>query len=125
MAATSQDQPDKLAGAEFTSRQLRLLKIAVIVMGITLVGGFFLVVGTIIYQAFMLGESDARPAASNKSGTLVPEAALSLSRGESVSHIALDGSRMAVHLTGPRGSEIRVIDLTTGATVSRIRLKSE
>ena len=125
MAATSQDQPDKPAGAAFTSRQLRLLKIAVIVMGITLVGGFILVVGTIVYQAFILGESDAPPAATTKYGALVPDAALSLEPGQSVSHVALDGSRMAVHLAGPRGSEIRVIDLTTGATVSRIRLKSE
>lgn len=125
MAATSQDQSDKLPGTVFTPRQVRLLKIAVIVMGIALVGGFFLVIGIIVYQASTLGESDARPAVAGEVMPVVPEAVLSLEAGQSISHIALDRSRIAVHLTGPGGSEIRVIDLTTGAVVSRIRLKSE
>ncbi len=124
MTATSGDRSDKVPRTEFTSRQLRILKIAVIVMGITLVGGFVLVVGTIVYQAYTLAESES-PGSTTPAVRFQPEATLSLEAGQSVSHIALDGSRMAVHLSGPRGNEIRVIDLTTGTVVSRIRLESE
>ncbi|MDH3579536.1 MAG: hypothetical protein OEM91_02785 [Hyphomicrobiales bacterium] len=125
MTTTSQGQSDKLPGTVFTPRQVRLLKIAVIVMGIALVGGFFLVIGVIVYQASSVGESDARPAVAQEAAPVVGEAALSLAAGESISHIALDGSRLAIHVIGPGVSEIRVIDLATGTVVSRIKLKRE
>ncbi len=40
-----------LTGTVFTARQVRILKIAVIVMGVLLVGGFAFVLAAIVYQA--------------------------------------------------------------------------
>ena len=34
-----------------------------------------------------------------------------------------DGNRLAVHLTGPTGPEIAVIDLATGKVVAHVKLK--
>ena len=44
-------QDDKLPGTVFSGRQVRILKIAVIAMGILLVGGFAFVLAAIVYQA--------------------------------------------------------------------------
>lgn len=117
MTATSQDQTEKIPGTVFSPRQVKQLKFAVIAMGIALVGGFALVMGTIVYQASSLGKST--PAAVAK------DASLALGSGETISHIALDGDRLAVHVTGPTGQEIRVIDMATGRVIARIGVKPE
>lgn len=123
------DEP--VAGTVFNARQVRLLKIAVIVMGVLLVGGFAFVLSAIVYQASQLGKSDpvaeggsagpARPAG----GALAPEIALPVGAGTTVSGVTLDGRRMAVQLDGPNGSEIAVIDLGSGRIVSRVKLKAK
>ncbi len=117
MVAAPRDQTEKLPGTVFTERQVRLLKLAVIVMGIALVGGFALVMGTIVYQASSLGKSV--PVAPDS------KASLALKPGEEISQFALDGDRLAVHVSGPDGNEIRVIDLTSGEVVARVAVKSE
>ncbi|MGI9382710.1 MAG: hypothetical protein ACR2PO_06115 [Methyloligellaceae bacterium] len=121
------DEP--VAGTVFNARQVRLLKIAVIVMGILLVGGFAFVLSAIVYQASKLGKSEpvregtsagpARPAGL----VLAPEIRLPVGAGTTVSGVTLDGSRMAVQLDGPNGPEIAVIDLGSGRIVSRVRLR--
>jgi hypothetical protein len=112
-------------GTVFTPRQVRMLKIAVIVMGVLLVGGFAFVLAAIVYQA-------SRPAqdASVTGARVVPgEGALSIdlpvAAGAAVSAMSLDGNRLAVHLNGPAGPEIAVIDLATGKVVAHVRLKPE
>lgn len=119
MTATSQDQTEKIPGTVFSPRQVKLLKFAVIAMGIALVGGFALVMGTIVYQASSLGKSTPTPAPVAK------DASFALGSGETISHIALDGDRLAVHVTGPTGQEIRVIDMATGSVIARIGVKPE
>ena len=54
-------EPDNtpLPGTVFTPRQVRMLKIAVIVMGLLLVGGFAFVLAAIVYQASRGGQSRA------------------------------------------------------------------
>ena len=124
--AETESESDIVPGTVFTPRQVRILKIVVIAMGVLLVAGFVLVIAVIVYQASSIGESVApaqsvaRPAypAPSGPGLIVPE-------GMSVSNMALDGNRLAVHLSGPNGSEIRIIDLGTGKVVQRIPLKSE
>jgi hypothetical protein len=37
--------------------------------------------------------------------------------------MSLDGNRLAVHLNGPAGPEIAVIDLATGKVIAHVRLK--
>lgn len=122
----TESQSDIVPGTVFTARQVRILKIVVIAMGVLLIGGFVLVIAVIVYQASGVGES-ATPVQSalRPADPAPPQAGLIVPQGMSISHMALDGDRLAVHLTGPKGSEIRIIDLGTGAVVRRIPLKSE
>ena len=57
MAVVSEPDNTPLPGTVFTPRQVRVLKIAVIVMGILLVGGFAFVLAAIVYQASKGGQS--------------------------------------------------------------------
>lgn len=120
--AESKSSSEPLPGTIFTPRQVRMLKWAVVVMGIMLVGGFALIMGAIVYQASNLRESGSAAVTTSSSEVI---RALNVPEGMSVSHIALGDNRLAIHLTGPGASEIRVIDLGTGAVVSRIPLQRE
>jgi Family of unknown function (DUF6476) len=123
MAVTSEPDNTPLPGTVFTPRQVRMLKIAVIVMGILLVGGFALVMATIVYQASKLGNNTVRsPAAA---ALAAPEAALSLPEDATVTSMALDGDRLALHLQTRAGPEIAVIDVTTGKVLSRIKINAD
>jgi len=99
-----------------------MLKIAVIVMGILLVGGFAFVIAVIAYQASNLGHD--RPAATATATVPGVETALTIPEGATVTSMALDGDRLALHLKSNAGTEIAVIDLTTGKVISRIRLNA-
>ena len=115
------NEPDNtpLPGTVFTPRQVRLLKIAVIVMGILLVGGFAFVLAAIVYQASRGGQDGAAAGAE-------PIAAeLHVPKDATVSTLSLDGGRLALHLQSSAGAEIVVIDLATGKTLARVRLKPE
>ena len=124
--AEPENQSDVLPGTVFTVRQVRILKRTVIAMGIMLVGGFAIVMSAIVYQASQLGESAGPlPAVQVPGTTDMPQGVLRVPKGMAITHMALDDNRLAVHLTGPKGSEIRVIDLGTGTVISTIRVKSE
>lgn len=96
----------------YTPSQMRLLKIAVIVMGVILLLGFVAVIGRIVW----LVNSAPKPAAGAAltSGALVAPGPLTLPKGAIVRHIALSGSRLAVHYESPEGSGIRIVDLVPG-----------
>ena len=119
MAVASEPDNTPLPGTVFTPRQVRVLKIAVIVMGILLVGGFAFVLAAIVYQASKGGQSAA--------GVGAPpadiEAELPIPKDATVTALSLDGDRLALHLNSAAGSEIAVVDLKTGQVVARIRLK--
>ena len=120
MAVLNEPDNTPLPGTVFTPRQVRVLKLAVIVMGILLVGGFAFVLAAIVYQAFK-GEQNGP-----SSGIEPPVAAeLHIPKDAAVSALALDGDRLALHLNSVEGPEIVVIDLATGKTLARIRLKPE
>ena len=123
MAVTSEPDNTPLPGTVFTPRQVRALKIAVIVMGILLVGGFGLVMATIVYQASKLG--DKKVSAPAATPATLPAAALSLPQGATVSSMALDGDRLALHLQTSTGPEIAVIDVVTGKVLSRIKINAD
>jgi|SRR5665811_139020 len=122
MAVTSEPDNTPLPGTVFTPRQVRVLKIVVIVMGILLVGGFAFVMAAIVYQASRLGEktSGAPPPAA----VSAPQAELVIPGDATITSMALDGDRLALHLQTETGSEIAVIDVTTGKVLSRISLKA-
>ena len=124
---TTAVDPDNtpIEGTVFTPRQVRLLKIAVVTMGLMLLAGLGAVIVGMIYQASKVGKtpvSAASPAAL-ESG-IADAGALTVPEGSKVSSMALDGNRLAVHLTTPEGGEIAIVDLTTGRVLSRIKLQT-
>jgi hypothetical protein len=121
MAVLNEPDNTPLPGTVFTPRQVRLLKIAVIAMGILLVGGFAFVLATIVYQASTGGQDRATPAGA-LSGS---EAELPIPKDAAIGSLSLDGDRLALHLHSAEGTEIVVLDLATGKIVSRVRLKPQ
>jgi len=126
MAATSEPDNTPLPGSVFSPRQVRVLKIAVIVMGVLLVGGFAFVMAAIVYQASHLGQGKASKAAAPVPAA-VPglETSLAIPPDADVTALALDGDRLALHFTSSAGPEVAVIDITTGKVISRIKLKAQ
>ena len=122
MAVASEPDNTPLPGTVFSPRQVRVLKIAVIVMGLLLVGGFAFVLGAIVYQASRGGQ--ATPSAEAAAGASILSA-LPIPKDASVTTLALDGNRLALHLSSPQGGEIVVIDVAAGKVLARIRLKPE
>lgn len=112
---TAQDHQG--GGAPFTPRQLRALKIAVVVMGIILIVGFAAVIGRIAY--LVMRGNTFQPAAARP---LVQSAHLPLPPGATVRSMSLAGDRLAVHYDSPGGPAIVILDLVTGSTLSRIDL---
>jgi hypothetical protein len=119
MAVVSEPESTPLPGTVFTPRQVRLLKIAVIVMGILLIGGFALVIATIVYQASRLGQGNAA-SATLPAGVA---AELAVPKDATVGALALDGNRIALHLKSGADAEVVVVDLKTGKVLARIKLK--
>ena len=120
----SDDQTaEDLHSGPFSERGTRILKYAVVIMGILLVVGFMVVVGTIIYRAMKLGTETAAPqtpvnAVSHGFSKLDVE----VEPETLISQIELDGNRMAVHVTKDAADEILIIDIRKGELLGRVRL---
>ena len=119
MAADEEDMPFRWSlflPARNDSPSLRGLKYAVIGMGVILILGFFVILGRIVYLT------------SRMDASIQVDKALTLTvpTGAEVVTMALDGNRLAVHLSGPDRGErvIKIIDLRTGNTVSSIHLEA-
>ncbi len=131
MAVASEPDNTPLPGTVFTPRQVRVLKVAVIVMGLLLVGGFAFVLAAIVYQASRGGQAtpstEAEAAAgAGTSGAGTPALSeLPIPKDATVTSLALDGDRLALHLNSPAGGEIAVIDVRSGKIIARIKLKPE
>jgi hypothetical protein len=101
-------------------RHVRMLRIAVIAMGVVLIVGFVAVIARIVYlvnRGSDTGTTISQP---------IREAArLALPAGASVRHISLAGQRLAVHYEGLGGSGILILDLQTGKPVSRVEIVPE
>jgi len=114
-----------LTGTVFTPGQVRILKIAVIVMGVLLVGGFAFVLAAIVYQASHPAQDASVASAKSMPGQAAVSIDLPVPAGAAVTAISLDGNRLAVHLNGATGPEIDVIDLASGKVVAHVRLKPQ
>ena len=121
MAVTAEPDNTPLPGTAFTPRQVRLLKIAVIVMGLLLVGGFAFVLAAIVYQASRGGQ-DGAAAGAVLNGI---EAELPVAKDATVGALSLDGDRLAIHMNSEGGPEIVVLDVKTGTVLARIKLKPQ
>ena len=115
----------RIEGTVFTPRHVRLLKIAVVVMGIMILAGLAAVIAGMIFQASKLGKKTPKqvPAATAPvlSGAL---SALTIPEGGEVASVALDGDRLAVHLKTPGGSEIAIVDIATGKVLTRVKIET-
>jgi hypothetical protein len=117
MAVLNEPDNTPLPGTVFTPRQVRVLKIAVIVMGLLLFGGFAFVLAAIVYQASKGGQDAALSAPL---GAL--ESELPIPKDATITSTSLDGDRLALHLISAAGPEIVVVDLKSGKVIARIRL---
>lgn len=126
MSAVSEPETNStLPGTVFTPRQVRILKVAVIVMGVLLVGGFAFVLAAIVYQASRPAQDAGATGAQVVPGQGAVTIDLPVPAGAAVTAMSLDGSRLAVHLNGPAGPEIAIVDLATGKVVAHVRLNSQ
>lgn len=124
MVAVGAPETSTVPGTVFTPRQVRMLRLAVIVMGILLVGGFAFVLAAIVYQASHPAQV-AKVSAGAGLNEGAPSIDLPVPRDASLAGVALDGNRLAVQLNGGAGPEIVVIDLGTGKIVAQVRLKPQ
>jgi hypothetical protein len=114
-------EPGEPAAIVLGDRQLRLLKFAVIAMGVVLVLGFVAVIARIVYLVNRGGETTTTAI----SQPIRDAARLALPAGAVVRNLSLSGSRLAIHYDGPKGSGIVILDLATGAPASRIEIVPE
>jgi len=121
--ASESESSSTVPGTVFSPRQVRILKVAVIVMGVLLVGGFAFVLAAIVYQASRPAQDAGVTATRVVPGQGGLSIDLPVPPGAAVSAMSLDGNRLAVHLNGPAGPEIAIIDLATGNVVAHVRLK--
>jgi hypothetical protein len=110
----------RMTGIVLGERQVRMLRIAVIAMGVILVLGFITVIARIVYLVNRGSETTTAV-----SQPVRDAARLALPAGASVRHISLAGQRLAVHYDGPSGSGIVILDLQTGNPVSRVEIVPE
>jgi len=119
-----------IEGSPFTPRQVRILKIAVVVMGVLLVGGFLLIIGTIAFQASQMGVEKAAAPVTSETARSPAEGAreafdVSIPEGAEIAGMAVDGNRLVLRLTTREGGQIMVVDLSTGAVLSRIQIRTQ
>lgn len=127
MAVMSEPDNSPLPGTVFTPRQVRALKIAVIVMGVLLVGGFAFVLAAIVYQASHLGKGAAGDTASQALAKrdVVPGVELALPPDATVTSMELDGERLALHLNSSLGPEVVIVDVGSGKVLARIKINPQ
>ena len=134
---------DGLSEAEAAKQ--RLLRAVVIGLGIMILLAFAAVVAGMAYRASRIGTpagASARPAttASPLAGpkgaptgaarptvageaVLLPQMTLALPAGSVVKSSSLSGTHLVVQYDGPAGAGIAILDLTTGAVVSRVTIE--
>ena len=107
---------------------VRVLKIAVIGMGVLILAGLAAVIWRIVHLASSPKDNPATIAAPIQAQTtaspsaLTPELMLALPEGAAVRSVILSANRLAVHYDAAEGTGIAIVDLETGRTVSRVRI---
>lgn len=96
---------------------MRVMKYAVIGMGVVLILGFMVIFARIVY---LTSRMEASPPAAGKARLAIP-------KGARIDSMALDGNRIALQLTEPGSADraIAIYDLATGRLISRIALDIE
>ncbi len=113
-------EPADPAAIVLGDRHIRMLRFAVIAMGVVLVLGFLAVIARIVYLVNRGSDTAGAPAVSQP---LKDTGRLALPAGATIRTMSLSGSRLAVQYEGPAGSSgIVILDLATGAPASRIEI---
>lgn len=117
---------DEQSGADpvpdsFTPAQIRLLRFAVIGMGVIIVFALIAIMARIFYLA--TGRTSSSH--STSIAAIAAESRIALPAGASVRSIAIAGDRLAVHYEGPAGTGIAVLNLATGEAATRINIVPE
>ena len=124
-----------IEGTVFTPRQVGMLKIAVVVMGVLILAALAALIVGMIYQASKIGgktTSAAPPAhvapaaaperiATSPATAITPEALVIPGLADVIS-MSLDGDRLALHVRMGDDAEIVVVEIATGKVLSRIRI---
>ncbi len=125
------DQPAGAAppDALMSPRQMRHLKIAIVVMGALLLAGFATVIGRLVYllnRPEVSTSAASAPAASHSTaGPIKDGRQLVLPPGAVIRHMALSGNRLAVHYEAPQGAGIAILDLGGTAPAQKVDLVTE
>ncbi len=101
---------------------VRALKIAVVVMGIMIVLGVLTVIGRIVYLA---NQRSTQGASAVGSARLAAVIKLATPAGANVRQVTLSGDRLAVHYDSAVGTAIAIVDLASGAVITRLELVPE
>lgn len=104
--------------AEHDARQVRILKIVVISLGILLLIGFAVVIARVAYLATQPGRGIGAATAQQNVNVALPPGAV-------IRESAVSGDRMTVQFEAPQQTGIVIINLTTGQVVSRIVFSPE
>jgi hypothetical protein len=115
---------EPIPGSVFNPRQVRVLKIVVIVLSVLLLLGLVLLVFGFYREARKLGREE--PPASREASARLPDRggdiSLDVPAGAQIERIAVDGGRVVLHLRGPEGEQVIVVDPESGGAVTRLRL---
>lgn len=122
----TRDSPGETSAlpSPFTSGQVRLLKIAVIGMGLVLLLGFATVIGRIVYLVNSSPSANSAAVRGAERSPLAPWS-VTLPKGAVVRHMALSSDRLAIHFESPSGAGIRVIELNRDGEGITLRLAEE
>ena len=105
-------------GAEPDARQVRMLKVVVISLGILLLIGFAAVIARIAYLATQPGRGIGAATAGGDVSVPLPPGAV-------IRQTTVSGDRMTVEYHSPQQTGIVIVNLTTGQIVSRIGFQPE
>ena len=118
---TASGRTSKPSAETGTARPPKALVATVIILGVLLVAGFLVMVGTIIYRM----ANPKPPEMASGKVTAGPVLDLAMPAGSKVRAMTLNEGKLAIHLdTGKSGEEIIVIDIRKGRELSRIRFNS-
>jgi|GEM_PF-539937 len=114
-----------IEGTVFTERQVKLLKYVVIGLGVLMVVGLAVIIGTVIYRASNMGSDKAdggQVISQTISGANANLSNIEIIKGSKVISTSLNGSRLAVTTENKGSYSILVIDARTGKLLSRTTL---
>jgi hypothetical protein len=109
---------------------IRLLRRAVLAMGVLLVAGFGLLVARVVYLALRSPVPAAQPALVTAAPfqaaqPIAAEMRLALPPGAKVRSQSISGNRLSVHYETASGEGIIILDLESGRPASHVRLSAE